>query len=89
MYVCKYITARLIRFFVSVVLVFDLKTLNILLSEIKIYICDFKLFHRFRSIHWCYALHACIICACVHSFEIFNCSAFSSAHLSSIIISDK
>ena len=71
--VCIYIIVKLIRFFVFVLLVLDLKTLNILLSEIKIYICNFKLFNRFRPTHWCYVLHVCIICACAHSFEIINC----------------
>ena len=73
-YVCMYIYHwQVDMFFVFVLLVLDLKTLNILLSEIKIYICNFKLINRFRPTHWCSVLHVCIICACAHSFEIINC----------------
>ena len=69
-------------FFDVLVLALDLATLNIVLSEIKIGICYFKLLHRLRSVHWCYV---CIICVCAHSFEILNCSPLSPAHFNIVI----
>ena len=67
---CIYITAKLIRFFVFVLLVRDLKTLNILLSEI--YRFTFVILNCFIGLNQYTGVMSCTFALFVHVYIVLR-----------------